>query len=69
MSFWIAYAIVFVAWWALYCFVSDKMTDAIKDSDRGLPRVRTAQWIEVENCFHIRGSAGGRMTMTPALFF
>ena len=28
MSFWIAYAIVFVAWWALYFFVSDKMTDA-----------------------------------------
>ena len=27
MSFWIEYAIVFVAWWALYFFVSDKMTD------------------------------------------
>jgi hypothetical protein len=28
MNFWIAYASVFVAWWALYSFVSDKMTDA-----------------------------------------
>ncbi len=28
MNFWIAYASVFVAWWALYFFVSDKMTDA-----------------------------------------
>ena len=28
MNFWIAYAIAFVAWWTLYFFVSDKMTDA-----------------------------------------
>ena len=28
MNFWIAYASLFVAWWALYFFVSDKMTDA-----------------------------------------
>jgi hypothetical protein len=28
MTFWIAYAIGFVAWWALYAFISDKMTDA-----------------------------------------
>jgi hypothetical protein len=27
MNFWIAYASVFVAWWALYFFVSDRMTD------------------------------------------
>ena len=28
MNFWIAYASVFVAWWALYFFFSDKLTDA-----------------------------------------
>ncbi len=28
MNFWIADAIAFVGWWALYFFVSDKMTDA-----------------------------------------
>ena len=28
MNFWIAHAIAFVAWWALYFYVSDKMTDA-----------------------------------------
>lgn len=27
MNFWIAYAIAFVAWWMLYFFVSDRMTD------------------------------------------
>ena len=27
MNFWIAYAIAFVAWWMLYAFVSDRMTD------------------------------------------
>jgi hypothetical protein len=27
MNFWIAYAIAFVAWWTLYFFVSDRMTD------------------------------------------
>jgi hypothetical protein len=27
MNFWIAYAVVFVAWWSLYFFVSDRMTD------------------------------------------
>jgi hypothetical protein len=28
MNFWIAYAGVFAGWWALYFFVSDRMTDA-----------------------------------------
>ena len=28
MNFWIAYAIAFVAWWMLYFFVSDRLTDA-----------------------------------------
>lgn len=28
MNFWIAYASVFVAWWALYFFFSDKLIDA-----------------------------------------
>jgi hypothetical protein len=27
MGFWIAYAIAFIAWWMLYAFVSDRMTD------------------------------------------
>ena len=27
MNFWIAYAIVFIGWWVLYSFVSDRMTD------------------------------------------
>ena len=27
MNFWIAYAIVFIGWWMLYFFVSDRMTD------------------------------------------
>jgi hypothetical protein len=27
MNFWIAYAIAFAAWWMLYFFVSDRMTD------------------------------------------
>jgi hypothetical protein len=27
MNFWIAYASVFVGWWLLYFFVSDRMTD------------------------------------------
>ena len=28
MNFWIVYAIAFVAWWMLFFFVSDRMTDA-----------------------------------------
>src|SRR4029450_13224157 len=27
MIFWIAYAIAFVAWWTLYFFIPDRMTD------------------------------------------
>jgi len=27
MNFWIAYPIVFIGWWVLYSFVSDRMTD------------------------------------------
>src|SRR3989442_14385530 len=28
MNFWIPYPIAFAAWWKLYAFVSDRMTDA-----------------------------------------